>query len=91
MVPYPPGNMTYAHASFMNVSLRLKKYLKLMTLPSLTITPPPAGSKGSTMLTAKLFSAPAPSMPAVMIPGPPPVITIQPSSAISRPTSRAAA
>ena len=39
-------------------------------------------SNGSRMLTPNAFSAPAPSMPASMIPGPAPVTTIQSSSAM---------
>ena len=46
-------------------------------------------SNGSTMLTPKARSAPAPSMPASMIPGPAPVITIQSRSTMARPKSRA--
>ena len=47
-------------------------------------------SVGSLMPTPKLFSAPAPWWPAAMMPGPAPVITIQPRAAISRANSRAA-
>ncbi len=36
------------------------------------------------MLTPKLFAAPAPSMPASMIPGPAPVMTIQSIAASPR-------
>ncbi len=43
------------------------------------------------MLTPKARSGPAPSMPASMIPGPAPVITIQSRSAMARPKSRAIA
>ena len=44
-------------------------------------------SKGSTMFTPKARSAPAPSMPASMIPGPAPVMTIHSASAMARPKS----
>ncbi len=43
-----------------------------------------AASNGNRMLTPKLFAAPAPSIPASMIPGPAPVMTIQSTSASSR-------
>ena len=46
-------------------------------------------SWGSRMLTPKACSGPAPSMPAAMIPGPAPVITIQSARASSAAKSRA--
>ena len=42
-----------------------------------------AASNGRRMLTPKEFSVPAPSMPAAMIPGPAPVMTIQSRSAMA--------
>ena len=70
--------------SLMKASLRVKKYRKLMSFGSSAMNWPWSRSRtGSRMLTPKECSAPAPSMPASMIPGPAPVMTIQSRSAIA--------
>src|SRR5207245_1025588 len=72
-VPKPPGKRTNASASFMNISFRVKKYLKLMSLGSEAMNGLGLASNGSTMLTPNELSWPAPSLAALMIPGPAPV------------------
>ncbi len=89
MVPNPPGRSTKAWDSFMNISLRVKKYLKLMSFGSSAMTGLASASNGRTMLTPKLRSAPAPSWPASMIPGPAPVMIIQSRAASASARSRA--
>ena len=70
--------------------MRVKKYLKVMSLGSDAIQGLASCSNGRRMLSPKLCSPPAPSCAAPMIPAPAPVITIQPSCTIRRPNSRAA-
>ena len=72
----------------MNSSLRVKKYRKLMSLGSSAMNWLVVVSNGSWMLTPNALSAPAPSMPASMIPGPAPVTTIQSSAAMAAARSR---
>jgi hypothetical protein len=81
-VPKPPGNSAIACDSFTKTTLRVKKYLKLMSLGSPAITSLAACSNGSRMLTPNDASRPAPPCAAAMIPPPAPVITIQPSRAM---------
>ena len=69
--------------------MRVKKYLKLMSLGSEAIQGFASCSNGKRMLSPKLFSPPAPSCAAPMMPAPAPVTTIQPSSVIRLPKSRA--
>ncbi len=69
----------------------MKKYLKSMSLGSPAMNPFAPCSIGSLMPTPNDLSAPAPSWPAAMMPGPAPVITIQPRSAIARENSRVVA
>ena len=89
IVPNPPGNSTTALASFTRNSLRVKKYLKVMSLGSAAIHGLASCSNGSRMFSPKLCSPPAPSWAAPMIPAPAPVITIQPSCTMRWPKSRA--
>ncbi len=88
-VPNPPGRRTNASASFTNVTLRVKKYRKLTSFGSSAMNWLVAASNGRRMLTPKARSGPAPSIPASMIPGPAPVITIQSRAAIARANRRA--
>ena len=74
----------------MNVSFRLKKWRNLTRRSSGTMPPASIGSNGRRMVTANEFSAPAPWTPAVMMPGPPPVMTIQSFAANAAPSSCAA-
>ena len=67
----------------------MKKYLKLMSLGSPSMTTLGSTSMGRRILAPKLCSAPAPPWPASMIPGPAPVITIHPRSAIAEAKRRA--
>ena len=63
----------------MKTTLRVKKYLKLMSLGSSWMVRLAFCSKGRRMLTPKLFSRPAPPCAASMIPPPAPVITMKPA------------
>ena len=81
-VPKPPAKSTMASEFRMKVSLRVKKYLKVMSFLSFEMTGLADCSQGSRMFAPKLFSSPAPSCPACMMPGPAPVMTIQPWAAI---------
>ena len=89
MVPNPPGRATNPDDSLMSMSLRVKKYFMLTSLGSPVITSLASCSKGRRMFTPMERSRPAPSMPASMIPGPAPVMTIQPASASSAAMRRA--
>jgi len=60
MVPKPPGKRATPLASFTRKSLRVKKYLKVISLGSEAIQGLASCSKGSWMLSPKLRSAPAP-------------------------------
>ena len=82
-VPNPPGSSAKASDSFRNVTLRVKKYLKLMSFASPSMNRFGSDSIGSRIAAPKLRSAPAPSCPAAMIPGPAPVMTIQLRAAIA--------
>ena len=73
----------------MKASLRVKKYRKLMSFGSSAMNWLVEASNGSRMLTPKEFSVPAPSIPADMIPGPAPVMTIQSRSAMAAAKARA--
>jgi hypothetical protein len=86
-VPKPPGITTKPSDSFRNVTLRVKKYRKTISFGSLSRNSLVVVSNGSLIPAPKLFSGPAPSTPASMIPGPAPVITIQSRSASARATS----
>ena len=87
-VPKPPGRHTKADDSLMSISLRVKKYFMATSLSS-PKTSLGCSSKGSRMLMPIARSGPAPSAPASMIPGPAPVMTIQPAPASSAARSRA--
>ena len=63
-VPKPPGKRAMAEASFMNSSLRVKKYLKFISLGSSAMTVLVRCSKGRRMATPKLARAGA------VVPGP---------------------
>jgi hypothetical protein len=89
IVPYPPGNRATALASFTRKSFRVKKYLKVTSLGSSAIHGLASCSNGRRMFSPKLFSPPAPSWAAPMMPAPAPVTTIHPSSVIRLPKSRA--
>ena len=69
----------------MKINLRVKKYLKVTSFLSSRMMGLALCSQGRRMLTPKLFSGPAPSCPACMIPPPAPVMTMKPASAILRP------
>src|ERR1017187_7321730 len=73
----------------MKVSLRVKNYLNVMSFLSSAMTGLALCSHGRRMLTPKLFSGPAPSWPACMMPGPAPVITMKPAAEIFLPNSAA--
>ena len=75
----------------MRKSLRVKKYLNVMSFGSDAIQGFASCSNGRRMLSPKLCSRPAPCCAAPMIPPPAPVTTIQPSATMRRPNSRAAA
>ena len=80
-VPKPPGRQMNARLSFTSISLRVKKYFMLTYFSSPAMIGLAPCSNGSRIDTPMLFSRPAPSMPACMIPGPAPVMTIHPFSA----------
>ena len=63
MVPNPPGKRAIAWLERTNISLRVKKYLKLMSFLSLAMILLVACSKGSRMARPKLGSGPAPPWP----------------------------
>ena len=63
IVPKPPGNSAKPSDSLMNVTLRVKKYLKLMSLVLPWMKMFGSDSSGSRIEAPKLFSAPAPSWP----------------------------
>ena len=91
IVPQPPGKSASAWLSFTKISLRVKKYLQAMSLGSSWMKVLGACSNGSSMLTPKLRSRPAPSCAARMIPSPAPVITMYPCSTIARANATACA
>ena len=82
-VPKPPGKSTVASDSLRKNNFLLKKYLKLIAFSSPIMYGLCFCSKGSFIFKLKLFSRPAPLLPASIIPGPPPVITLKPFSTIS--------
>ena len=88
-VPKPPGKSATALASITKNSLRVKKYLNVISLGSSTMTGLADCSKGSRMLTPKLFSAPAPTLPAFMMPSAAPVMTMKSLAASWRANSTA--
>ena len=69
-VPKPPGKSTTASACLRKATLRLKKYLYVMTRGLPTITAFGFCSKGNRMFSRKECSEPAPSLAACMIPLP---------------------
>lgn len=77
----PPGNSAHASASITKNIFRVKKNRNVMDFGSSYITTDGL-SKGRRMLTPKLFSGPAPSIPAFMMPDAAPVIAMKPASAI---------
>src|SRR5499427_10309212 len=89
IVPKPPGKSATPLASLTRKSLRVKKYLKVISLGSEAIHGFASCSNGRRMFSPKLFSPAAPSCAAPMIPAPAPVTTIQPSSVMRLPKSRA--
>ena len=80
-VPNPPGMHTNAALSFTSISLRVKKYFIETCFASPAMTELAPVSNGSRIDTPIERSRPAPSIPASMIPGPAPVMIIQPASA----------
>ncbi len=80
-VPNPPGRQMNARLSFTSISLRVKKYFMLTYFSSPAMIGLAPCSNGSRIDTPMLFSRPAPSIPACMMPGPAPVMTIHPFSA----------
>jgi hypothetical protein len=80
-VPKPPGRTRKPVDSFMSMSLRVKKYFISTSLSFSAMKALAAASNGRRMFTPMAMSAPAPSLPAAMIPGPAPVTTIHPASA----------
>ena len=84
-VPKPPGKYAMACASRTRKSLRVKKYLNVMSLGSSAIHALASCSNGSRMFSPKDRSRPAPSCAAPMTPLPAPVITIQPAPVIRLP------
>ena len=90
-VPKPPGNRATASDSFTNSSLRVKKYFRCISLASPSMIGLACCSNGSRMLTPMLFSRPAPTWPASMMPLAAPVMTMKPASAMRRPNSTACA
>src|SRR3990172_7740308 len=62
-VPKPPGNRANASDSLRNVTLRVKKYLKLISLGSPSMTTLGSTSIGRGVAAPKLRSAPAPPCP----------------------------
>ena len=81
-VPKPPGRTAKAADSFINMSLRVKKYFISTTRPSAASWGCEIVSKGSRISTPSDMSGPAPSAPAAMMPGPAPVTTSQCSAAM---------
>ena len=77
-VPKPPGRQTNARLSFTSISLRVKKYFMLTYFSSPAMIGLAPCSNGRRIDTPMLFSRPAPSIPACMMPGPAPVMTIHP-------------
>ena len=77
-VPNPPGRQTNARLSLTSISLRVKKYFMLTYFSSPAMIGLAPCSNGSRIDTPIACSRPAPSMPACMIPGPAPVMTIHP-------------
>src|SRR3989304_1229630 len=69
-VPKPPGKSANASDSLRNVTLRVKKYLKLISLGSPSMTTFGSTSIGKRIAAPKLRSAPAPSCPASIRPRP---------------------
>ena len=61
MVPNPPGKSTMASEFRTKVSLRVKKYLKVISFLSCWMTGLALCSHGSRMFAPKLRSGPAPS------------------------------
>ena len=89
-VPKPPGRQMNPPLSLISISLRVKKYFMLTYFSSPAMIGLAACSNGSRIDTPIECSRPAPSIAACMIPGPAPVMTIQPACARSAATSRAA-
>ena len=69
-VPKPPGRQMNARLSFTSISLRVKKYFMLTYFSSPAMIGLAPCSNGSRIDTPMLFSRPAPSIPACMMPGP---------------------
>ena len=78
-VPNPPGKRAIACDSMTKRSLRVKKYLKVISFGSSTMYSLAPCSNGRWIFTPKLFPVPAPSFPAFIIPSAAPVITIYPA------------
>ena len=83
IVPNPPGNSAIAWLECTNISLRVKKYLKLISLGSCSMNGLVFCSNGSRIASPKDGSGPAPPCPAAMMPPPAPVMTIHPAPAIA--------
>ncbi len=88
-VPNPPAKKATALVSFRNMSFRVKKKRQSMNRLSLATNSLACCSKGRRMLMPKLLPLPAPSLPAFMMPGPAPVITMNPSLTMRRANWRA--
>ena len=89
IVPNPPGKRAMASECRRKINLRVKKYLKVISFLSCWMIGLAACSQGRRMLAPKLFSGPAPSWPACMMPGPAPVMTMKPAAVILRANSTA--
>src|SRR3954447_5729556 len=85
IVPNPPGNKAMAWPERTNMSLRVKKYLKLTSFLSFSMNGLVFCSKGRRMARPKDGSAPAPPWPAALMPPPAPVMTCHPAAAIALP------
>ena len=83
------GEERNASLSFMKNSFRVKKYRNVASFGSPSMMSTALCSNGNTMFTPKVFSVPAPSIAACMIPGPAPLMIIHSSSAMARPNSTA--
>ncbi|MNP41493.1 hypothetical protein D3C76_1351990 [compost metagenome] len=90
-VPKPPGHSTRASASLTKNSLRMKKKWNGSSLSVPSTVGLACCSKGRVMLNPRLWSLPAPSWAAAMMPPPAPVMTIRSERARVAPSSRARA
>ena len=88
-VPNPPGQMITPDEYLTNMVLRTKKYRKLMPRFTHSLMPCSCGSSMPSPTDLPPAAA-APRLAASMMPGPPPVMTAMPRSAIRAPMRCAA-